>query len=128
MSINLLLILVMMVLFGVGIFLVLDRGLTRILLGLVMLGNGANILLLLTGGAPASAAFYIKDWVPNDYSDPLPQAFILTSIVITFSVVAFMMALSYRSWMLAQEDMLRDDIEDLRVADIGHYDEEGDTK
>ncbi|MFT4245930.1 MAG: NADH-quinone oxidoreductase subunit K [Micrococcaceae bacterium] len=128
MTINLLLLLTMMVSIGAGIYLILDRSLTRIILGIVMLGNGVNILLLLTSGKPGMAPFYDKAKVPADFSDPLPQAMILTSIVITLSVVAIMLALTYRAWMIVREDILGDDTEDLRVTDTGGYYDEVDEE
>ena len=49
-------------------------------------------------------------------SDPLPQVMILTSIVITFAVTAFLLALAYRSWQLQGNDEVQDDVEDRIVA------------
>jgi hypothetical protein len=49
-------------------------------------------------------------------ADPLPQALILTAIVITFAATAFVLALIYRSWRLAQVDTVTDDVEDRDVA------------
>jgi multicomponent Na+:H+ antiporter subunit C len=48
-------------------------------------------------------------------ADPLPQAMVLTAIVITFGVSAFLLALAYRSWVLTQQDEVQDDVEDRRV-------------
>ena len=55
-------------------------------------------------------------------SDPLPQAMMLTAIVITFGVTAFVLALIYRSWALARNEAVADDEEDRRVA--GRHDTE----
>src|SRR5699024_11659203 len=49
-------------------------------------------------------------------SDPLPHALILTAIVITFAVTAFLLAMIYRSWRLMRADSLQDDDTDLQVA------------
>ena len=49
-------------------------------------------------------------------ADPLPQAMVLTAIVITFGVSAFLLALAYRSWVLTGDDEVQDDVEDRRVA------------
>ena len=54
-------------------------------------------------------------------SDPLPQALVLTAIVITFGVTAFLLAMAYRSWQLAGSEVVGDDEEDRRVARrLGH--------
>src|SRR5699024_4910864 len=52
----------------------------------------------------------------EEYLDPLPQALLLTAIVIAFALVAFMLALAYRSWVLARQDEATDDEEDRRGA------------
>jgi multicomponent Na+:H+ antiporter subunit C len=53
---------------------------------------------------------------PAAVSDPLPQALVLTAIVITFGVTAFLLALALRSWLLTGSDAVEDDIEDRRIA------------
>lgn len=105
-------------LFASGTYLVLQRTLTRIIIGLAVLGHGANLLLLMAGGAPGIAPV-VGDTVPADVSDPLPQALALTAIVITFGTTAFLLSLSYRSWSLTRDDEVRDDIEDRRIAREG---------
>ena len=57
-------------------------------------------------------------------SDPLPQALVLTAIVITLGTTAFLLALAYRSWQLTGHDEVQDDVEDrairrLAAADAG---------
>ena len=49
-------------------------------------------------------------------SDPLPQAMVLTAIVIGLALTAFMLAMSYRSWQLNGNDEVQDDREDRRIA------------
>ena len=51
------------------------------------------------------------------HADPLAQAMILTSIVITLALTAFILAMAYRSWQLHGHDEVQDDLEDRRVAD-----------
>lgn len=116
MSPNLTLLLISGVLFACGIYLLLERSLTRVLLGLLMLTNGVNLLLLTTGGYAGLAPFFSRGTDPRSYSDPLPQAFVLTSIVISFAVTGFMLALIYRTWQLGRADEVADDLEDRRVA------------
>ena len=127
MTVNLTLLLVMGALYAAGIYLLLERSLTRVVLGLAMLTNATNILLLATGGAAGLAPMFNKDLPADAYNDPLPQAFILTSIVISFSVTAFMLGIIYRSWVLGRQDEVQDDIEDRRVASQSSFDAEDDA-
>ena len=102
-------------LYAAGVYLLLDRSLTRVLLGFLLLGNATNLLLLSTGGAAGLAPILgIGD--PEDMSDPLPQALILTAIVITFGLSAFLLALIHRSWRLVREEVVGIAEEDRRVA------------
>jgi multicomponent Na+:H+ antiporter subunit C len=105
------------VLYTVGTYLLLQRTLTRIVIGLALLGHGANLLLLQAGGAAGLVPFVGPDSTAtlDTTADPLPQAMVLTAIVITFGVSAFLLALAYRSWVLTQEDEVQDDLEDRRV-------------
>jgi multicomponent Na+:H+ antiporter subunit C len=128
MTVNLTLLLVMGVLFAVGVYLILERSLTRVMLGLMLITNGANLLLLSTGGPAGLAPIFGVDVPAEAYSDPLPQALILTSIVISFAVTAFMLAIIYRSWVLGRQDEVQDDIEDRRVANQPTFDAEDDAE
>lgn len=128
MSINLTLLTVMGALYACGIYLVLERSLTRVLLGLMLLANSTNLLILATGGYAGLAPLYSKDIAAGDYNDPLPQALILTSIVISFAVTAFMLGIIYRTWVLARRDEIQDDVEDLRVAETPSFDAEDDAE
>ncbi|MBW1603964.1 Na(+)/H(+) antiporter subunit C [Streptomyces sp. JJ66] len=107
------------VLFAVGVYLLLQRSLMRTLLGFIVLGHGANLLLLVAGGPPGRTPV-VKD-ASGDverYADPLPQAMALTAIVITFGVTTFLLALAYRSWRLSGHDEVQDDPEDRRIGDV----------
>ncbi|HSJ35067.1 MAG TPA: Na(+)/H(+) antiporter subunit C [Acidimicrobiia bacterium] len=103
------------VLYGAGTYLLLQRNLSRIVIGLAVLGHGANLLLLLAGGRAGKAPIIGTGTGPA--SDPLPQALALTAIVITFGVSAFLLALAFRSWMLNRSDEVEDDVEDRRIAE-----------
>lgn len=101
-------------LFGIGTYLILQRTLSRIIIGLGLLTHGANLLLLtagrrgtppLIGNAPAKAM-----------ADPVPQALALTAIVITFAVTMLLLALAYRSWQLTDDDEVADDLGDRAIA------------
>jgi multicomponent Na+:H+ antiporter subunit C len=102
-------------LYTAGVYLLLDRSLTRVLLGFLLLGNATNLLLLSTVGV-AGMAPILGLAEPAEMTDPLPQALILTAIVITFGVAAFLLALIYRSWRLVRQEVVGVDEEDRRVA------------
>ncbi|MCB1274379.1 MAG: Na(+)/H(+) antiporter subunit C [Leucobacter sp.] len=116
MTLPLALLLIMIVLYAVGVYLLLDRSLTRVLLGFLLVGNATNLLIFLMGGSFGVAPIY-GTAEANEMSDPLPQAFVLTSIVITFGVSAFILALIYRAWRLARhgEDEVQDDDHDAEL-------------
>jgi multicomponent Na+:H+ antiporter subunit C len=102
-------------LFGCGTYLLLQRQLTRILIGLALLSHGANLVIVLSAGGRGRPTFV--DGEPSGaLLDPLPQAFVLTAIVITFGVTSFLLALAYRSWRLTGDDEVQDDIEDRLIA------------
>ncbi|MET7818070.1 Na(+)/H(+) antiporter subunit C [Micromonospora zamorensis] len=110
---TLVLVLAVAVLVGCGVILLLERSLTRILLGVILIGNGVNLLILLggrSGGAPI-----VGTGAVGQMSDPLPQAMVLTAIVITFGFTAFLLAVAYRSWYLTGDDEVPDDLEDRQI-------------
>ena len=98
---NLLAAVVIGVLFGTGIFLVLCRTPVKLLIGLVFLSNAINLLIfvaagLTRGNPPLIAAGATK--LSGAHADPLPQALILTAIVISFGVLAFALVLFSRTF------------------------------
>jgi multicomponent Na+:H+ antiporter subunit C len=101
-------------LFAIGTYLVLQRKLSRIIVGIGLLGHGANVLMLLAGRRGSSPLIGSGD--ADGFSDPLPQALILTAIVITFGTSAFLLALAYRSWLLSHDDDVEYDVEDRAIA------------
>jgi multicomponent Na+:H+ antiporter subunit C len=102
-------------LFSLGTWLVLQRRLSRLIIGLGLLGHGANLLLLISGGERGIAPF-IGATEGQEVADPMPQALALTAIVISFGLTAFLLALAYRSWQLTGDDLVEDDVEDRRIA------------
>ena len=101
-------------LFSIGTYLVLQRKLSRIIIGIGLLGHGVNILFLVSGDRGSAAIVGSGD--SGGFSDPLPQSLVLTAIVITFGVTAFLLALGYRSWRITHDDVVEDDIEDRFIA------------
>lgn len=112
---SLTLVVVVAALVTVGVYLMLERSLTRVLLGVVLAGNGVNLLILAAGGPPGGPPIVGVTPV-EDMADPLPQAMVLTAIVLTLGVSAFLLAMAYRSWQLTRHDEVQDDLEDRRVA------------
>ena len=101
------------VLGAVGVYLMLHRSITRIVLGIGMLGNAVNLLIVAIGGDAGTAPIVGRDGTP---SDPVPQALVLTAIVIGFGVVSILLAIAYRSWTIDGNDEVEDDIHDRRLA------------
>lgn len=102
------------VLAATGTYLVLHRTLTRIILGLGLLGNAINLLILTSGDGPGEAPIIGRE---GEFTDPVPQALVLTAIVIGFGVVSFLLAMAYRAWTIDGNDEVEDDITDRRVAE-----------
>ena len=124
MSVSLVLLIVMAVLYACGIYLLLERSMTRVLLGFLLVGNATNLLILIMAGKAGLAPIVTDGVEAEQMTDPLPEALILTAIVITFGVSAFLMALIYRSWRLERDDDVDDDVDDVAlraeaVAELG---------
>ncbi|MBX6390736.1 MAG: NADH-quinone oxidoreductase subunit K, partial [Frankia sp.] len=101
-------------LYTAGTYLLLQRPLMRVLVGMVLLGHATNLLLLLVGGESGRPPM-VGSVPPEEMSNPLPQGMALTSIVITFALTTFLLALAYRAWTLLGDDEVRDDLEDARI-------------
>lgn len=87
------------VLFGCGVYLCMSRRLLRVLFGFLMVSNAANLVLLGVSGDPTgrTASLIGADGkAPANGADPLPQALILTAIVIGFAVASYLTVLIYR--------------------------------
>jgi multicomponent Na+:H+ antiporter subunit C len=124
MSSSLILLVLVAVLYAAGIHLLLDRSLTRVLLGILVLGNATNILVVGAGGRTGAAPLVGRSGGP--LSDPLVQALVLTAIVITLGVAALVLSLIHRSWTLEREDDLTEDPEDRSVRRRLELDEQTD--
>lgn len=93
------------VLVAAGAFLLTRRGTLRLVLGFVLLGHAVNLTILAAGGASRrDPAFIADDLDVAAAADPLPQAFVLTAIVITFGVTVFLLAVAARSTPTAATD------------------------
>ena len=103
------------VLVGAGVILVLERSLSRIIIGVSLITYGVNVLLLMAGGRAGGPPILGQSEV-SEMADPLPQAMVLTAIVIGLALTAFMLAMAYRTWQLNGDDEVQDDREDRRIA------------
>ncbi len=77
-----------------GVFLILQRGMVRIIFGLALLSHAANLLLLTTGVSSFRGEPLADRTAIEVAADPLPQAFVLTAIVITLAVTILMLTLA----------------------------------
>jgi multicomponent Na+:H+ antiporter subunit C len=111
---------------GCGIYLILERNLTRVLIGVVMLGNGVNVLFLVSSG-PAGRAPIVGEASVASMSDPLPEALVLTAIVISLATAAFVLAMAHRNWNLNGHDDVQDDDEDRRIRRLAAEDQASDS-
>lgn len=100
---------------AIGVYLTTARSLSRIVLGFALLGHGAVLALLASGGPIGDAP--LADDADGPISDPLPQALSLTAIVIAFGLTLFLLALARRQQQLSGDDLVEDDLEDRRIAD-----------
>jgi len=99
-------------LFSVAVYLISSRSVLRIILGTSLLTHGVHLLIMNMAGLKRGSAPLISEDTMS-YTDPLPQALILTSIVINFGVTAFFLVLAYR----ANQTLGTDDLEKLRGGD-----------
>lgn len=95
-------------LYAAGIFMILRRSLVRLILGLILLGNGANLLIFLLGRITKGSPPVIPEdsSILEVYADPIPQALILTAIVISFGLQAFAIILVKRAYGVLKSDDL----------------------
>lgn len=93
------------VLTAVAIYLLLSKNLIRIILGTALLSHGVHLLILTMGGLKKGSVPLLGEEA-GSYADALPQALILTAIVISFAVTAFILVLAYRAYQeLGTDDM-----------------------
>lgn len=93
------------VLIGVGVYLMLCRNLLRIVGGMMILSNGVNLLIFTMGGLKTGSAPLVH-LSGSASTDPLPQALILTAIVIGFGLTSFLIVLAYRTYKEHKTDNL----------------------
>lgn len=84
------------ILFGSGVWLVLRPRTFQVITGLLLLSYAVNLFIFVMGRLRSNAPAIIRDGV-TEYADPLPQALVLTAIVIGFAMTAFLLVLSLRA-------------------------------
>ncbi|WP_342514231.1 Na(+)/H(+) antiporter subunit C [Sporosarcina sp. FSL K6-1522] len=85
------------VLVTVAVYLLLSRNLIRVILGTAILSHAVHLLLMTMGGLKKGSVPLLGEEAES-YVDALPQALILTAIVISFAVTAFLLVLAYRTY------------------------------
>lgn len=93
------------VLVTVATYLVLSRSLIRVILGMSVITHAGHLLLMTMGGLKTGSAPLLGEGAVA-YTDPIPQALILTSIVINFAVTALFLVLVYRTYQEIGTDNL----------------------
>ncbi len=97
------------ILFACAIYMMLRRSIVKLVIGLMILGNAANIMIFTVPGMRRSAPPLIPanaSTLQIPVADPLPQALILTAIVISFGVLAFAVVLIHRAFEVVKTDDL----------------------
>ena len=102
--------------FAVAVYLILSKSVIRMLLGIAILGNGVNLLIFILGRVTPE----VPPIVPGELmqpegpiANPLPQALILTAIVIGFALFTFLLVLGYRAY----QELDADNTDNMRLAE-----------
>lgn len=96
-------------LYAAGIYMMMRRSIVKLVVGLILLGHGANLLIFTMGRLTRGEPPLIESGasaLAGAYADPLPQALILTAIVIGFGVQAFAVVLIKRVYQRTGTDDL----------------------
>ncbi len=105
---ELILVIIIGMLYSTGLYMIMRRSFVKVIIGLIFLGHAANLLIFTVGRITKGAPSFLKadGTIPNNFADPLPQALILTAIVIGFGVQAFAIVLFKRVYQTAGTDDL----------------------
>ncbi|MCW8848712.1 MAG: Na+/H+ antiporter subunit C [Melioribacteraceae bacterium] len=105
---ELILVIIIGILYSTGLYMIMRRSFVKVIIGLIFLGHAANLLIFTVGRITKGAPSFLKadGTIPNNFADPLPQALILTAIVIGFGVQAFAIVLFKRVYQTAGTDDL----------------------
>jgi multicomponent Na+:H+ antiporter subunit C len=103
-------------LYAAGLYLMMQRSAAKLIIGLALMSHAANLLIFTAGGLVRAGVPVIPEQMtaPTEpIADPLPQALILTAIVINFGVTAFAIVLIYRTWQTVGTE----DLDEMRATD-----------
>jgi len=106
------------VLFGGGVYMILRRNIVKIVIGLMLMSHAANLVIFTSAGLTRGTPPLIPEGemtIDGSFADPLPQALVLTAIVISFGVIAFTLVLFQRAYDVAGTD----DIDEMNRTDRG---------
>ncbi|MFP4614718.1 MAG: Na+/H+ antiporter subunit C [Thiohalorhabdus sp.] len=87
-----------------GVYLVLRARTFSVILGITLLSHAANLTLFFSGGLPLEVAPPLVGGEAEAHADPLPQALVLTAIVISFAMTAFVLILALRNRRALKSD------------------------
>lgn len=103
-------------LYAGGVYLILRRSLLKFIIGIIFLSNATNLLVFLSAGIVHGKPAFVKGGEPDPstMADPLPQALVLTAIVIGFGIVIFTLALKSKFYSVTYKD----DSDQIKETDI----------
>lgn len=114
---TLLLALIIGVLFAAGLYMMLRRSIVKLFIGLVLLGHAVNLLIFVVGGLVRGNPAFVaagESGLSPPFADPLPQALVLTAIVIGFGLQAFVVVLIKRVYQTVGTD----DLDQVKATDL----------
>lgn len=103
-------------LYAAGLYMMMRRSIVKLIIGLALLSHAANLLIFTAAGLTRARPPITPErglFPPSPFADPLPQALILTAIVISFGVLAFLVVLIHR----AVKTVGTDDLDDMKTTD-----------
>lgn len=103
------------ILYTVGVYLILRRSILKFIIGIIFISNATNLLVFISAGIVAGSPVFVNENTKGDsiITDPLPQALVLTAIVIGFGLVVFTLALKYKFFSVTGTD----DLDQLKKTD-----------
>ncbi len=113
---NVVLALVIGGLYAAGLYMMMRRSIVKLIIGLALLSHAANLLIFTAGGLTRARPPLIPEGADAPlapFADPLPQALILTAIVISFGVLAFALVLIHRTYQTVGTD----DLDEMKATD-----------
>src|SRR6056297_3005740 len=115
MEMELILAAVIGILYTTGVYMLLRRSIVKLIIGIILLSNATNLLVFVAAGLTQGEPVFVSKTMEQSeqLADPLPQALVLTAIVIGFGIVAFTLALKYKFY----ETSGTDDLDELKETD-----------